>query len=172
METAGRPTPADPEWSERRVPAFDGRAWAFADGLAAPEILPPRFWPLDPSIARAGLFADLDSALAGRISVGDVLVAGHDLGTGEGSGPASAALAAAGIAAVVAASYAPGFEEALRAAGVPAFRVDAPAMFRTGDHLRISVESGIVANQSSGDRQALRDLDERTLELLRVRFGR
>lgn len=172
METEGRTTRAAAEWAERPVPAFAGRAWTFADGLAAADILPRRFWALDPAEARAGLFADLDPALADRLAVGDVLVAGHDLGAGEGSGPASRALAAAGMVAVVAASYARGFREALLAAGVPAFRVDAPAMFRTGDRLRFSVESGVVANQSSGDRQALRDLDETILERLRARFDR
>jgi len=169
---AQRPHAPGEEARELSVPPIAGRVWAFTDGLAAADILPARFHGLDPAAARGVLFADLDPSLAGRLAVGDVLVAGHGLGAGEGAAAAARALAAAGFVTVLAASYAGGFEEALWAAGVPAFAVDAPAAFRTGDRLRVNVEAGTVANHSSGDRQPLRGLDERARERLRALVGR
>jgi len=157
---------------ERRVPVIAGRAWAFADGLRTADILPPRLHDAEPREAAAGLFADLDAGLAALIAPGDVLVAGLCLGSGRGGAAAARALAAAGIVAVVAGSFADGFDEALLAAGVPAFEVDAPAVFRTGDRLRLNAEAGTVANQSSGDRQPIRNLDDAALQRLRARVGR
>ena len=126
LRDADRPLDATPP----RLPVVTGRAWTFADGLRASDILPADASGLQPDAAAARLFAALDPALAARIDAGDVLVAGQQLGGGAGGMAVARALHAAGIVAVVAASYAPGFADALlrrrragargrRAVGVP-----------------------------------------------------
>src|SRR5262245_24658873 len=150
-----------------RLPVVTGRAWTFADGLRASDILSADAADLPPASAVTRLFAALDPALAARLEAGDVLVAGQQLGGGAGGTAAARALRAAGIAAVVAASYAPGFADALLDAGVPALEVDAPSVFHTGDRLRINLEAGTIANLSSGDRQPVRNLTEPVLVRLR-----
>lgn len=154
-----------------RLPVRSGRAWSFTDGLRAADVLPIRFAALPPPDAASKLFADLDAALAGRIGAGDVLVAGHALGAGDGGLAAARALSAARLGAVVAASFAASFDEALLDAGVPALAVDAPAIFHTGQRLRINFEAGTIANLSSGDRQPIRNLTEPLLERLRSLIG-
>ena len=154
-----------------RVPVHGGRVWAFTDDLRAADLLPLRFATLSPVDTVRRLFADLDTHLASQITPGDVLVAGHHLGCGGGGTAAAAALRAAGIGAAVAASFAPGFDEALFALDVPALAVDAPAIFRTGQHVRINIEAGTIANLSSGDRQPIRNLTDALLERLRARVG-
>jgi 3-isopropylmalate/(R)-2-methylmalate dehydratase small subunit len=154
-----------------RVPVRSVRTWAFTDNLGAADVLPVRFAALPSGEAAHRLFADLDAALAERLVPGDVLVAGQNLGCGEGGAAAAAALASARIGAVVAASFALGFDEALLALDVPALAVDAPAIFHTGQRLRINLEAGTIANLSSGDRQPIRNLTEAMLERLRVRLG-
>lgn len=154
-----------------RVPVRSGRAWSFTDNLRAADVLPLRFGTLAPADAARRLFGDLDATLAGRLRPGDVLVAGYNLGLGDGGAAAAAALGAAGFGAVVAASFAAGFEEALWSAGVPALAVDAPAIFHTGQVLRINVEAGTIANLSSGDRQPIRNLTDALLERLRAEMG-
>jgi 3-isopropylmalate/(R)-2-methylmalate dehydratase small subunit len=148
-----------------------GRAWSFTDGLRADDVLPVRFGALSAAEGRVKLFADLDGTLAGRIAVGDVLVAGHALGAGDGGRAAARALAAAGLGAVVAASFAAAFDEALLDCGVPPLAVDAPAIFHTGQRLRINFEAGTIANLSSGDRQPIRNLTDALLERLRSLIG-
>jgi 3-isopropylmalate/(R)-2-methylmalate dehydratase small subunit len=160
------------EWPERRVPVLTGRAWAFADDLGARDILPERFAGLPPAAAARELFKDLDATLATTMSAGDVLVAGQNLGAGPGAIEAVRALAAAGIVALVAASFAPGVEEAALGAGLAPLEVDAPAMFHTGQRMRLNVEAGAIANLSSGDRLPIRNLTEAMLERLRARLGR
>jgi 3-isopropylmalate/(R)-2-methylmalate dehydratase small subunit len=153
------------------VPVHNGRAWAFTDNLRAHDVLPARFAAGSAADAAAGLFADLDATLAGQLLPGDVLVAGHNLGCGEGGAAAARALHAAAIGAVVAASFAPPFEDALLALDLPALAVDAPAIFHTGQRLRINFEGGTIANLSSGDRQPIRNLTDALLERLRSRFA-
>ncbi|HZP40425.1 MAG TPA: 3-isopropylmalate dehydratase small subunit [Candidatus Binatia bacterium] len=154
------------------LPVLTGRAWAFADGLTAADILPARFAALPAAAAARRLFADLDATLAAAFRRGDVLVAGQHLGAGA-EGPAAArALAAAGVIAIVAQSFAPGFDEAVLAAGLPPLEVDAPAVFHTGQRLRVNLEAGTIANLSSGDRQPVRNLTDALVARLRAVFGR
>ena len=155
-----------------RLPVLTGRAWTFADDLRAADILPLRFTGVAVAQARAHLFADLDAGLAARLERSDVLVAGQNLGAGPGAVPAAAALAAAGIVAVVGTSLAPDFGEAALAAGLAPLEVDAPAVFHTGQRLRLNLEGGTIANLSSGDRQPIRNLTDALLERLRARLGR
>lgn len=157
---------------ERRVPTHSGRVWAFADHLSAHEMLPARCADLDAATAAVHIFGDLDTAFAARAREGDVLVAGHALGHGDGGPAAARALHAAGFRAVVAASFADGFDEALLAATVPALVVDAPGIFRTGDVVRVNFEGGTIANLSSGDRQPVRNVSDALLGRWRDLIGR
>ena len=156
---------------ERRIPTRAGCAWAFTDNLAAADILPIRFGALAAAQAATRLFADLDDALAARFARGDVLIGGYNLGIGAGGDAAARALTAAGFGAVVAGSFADAFDDALLRAGIPPLEVDAPGTFHTGNHLRINLEAGAIANLSSGDRQPVRNLTDELLERLRTVLG-
>ena len=158
--------------SEVRLPVLTGRAWAFADRLAAADILPARFARLPAREGARRLFADLDASMAERICAGDVLVAGQHLGAGPSGGEAARALAAAGMIAVVAGSFAAGFDQAVLAAGLPPLEVDAPAIFHTGQRMRLNLEAGTIANLSSGDRLPVRNLTEELLARLRELLAR
>src|SRR3989442_6163237 len=136
--------------SEVRLPVLTGRAWTFADDLAAADILPARFARLPAAEGARRLFADLDATLAARLCAGDVLVAGQHLGAGPGGAEAARALAAAGVIAVVAGGFAPGLAEALLAARLPPLQVDAPAVFHTGQRMRLNLEAGPIPNPPSG----------------------
>jgi 3-isopropylmalate/(R)-2-methylmalate dehydratase small subunit len=160
------------EARDLRLPVLTGHAWAFADDLTARDILPARFAAEPAPVAARRLFGDLDPELAARVRPGDVLVAGHNLGAGPGGREAARALAAAGLAAVVAGGFAPGFEAAVLEAGLPPLEVDAPAMFHTGQRMRLNLEAGTIANLSSGDRLPVRNLTEPLLARLREVLGR
>src|SRR5262249_56746325 len=157
--------PRGPGGPGTRVPT--GGAGGSAGGPGATAVRPTGGGEAPPATAARSLFAMLDPTLAARLAPGDVLVAGQQLGGGPGGTAAARALHAAGIVAVIAASYADGFADALLDAGVPALEVDAPAVFHTGQRLRINLEGGTIANLSSGDRQPVRNLTEPLLARLR-----
>src|SRR5262245_50588499 len=103
MDVPGsRGRPLDPD---ARVPVLFGYALAFADNLAASDILPARATNASPAAAALALFADLDAGLAARLEPGTVLVAGQRLGHGTDGGAAARALVAAGFVAVVAGGF-------------------------------------------------------------------
>src|SRR5262249_24690177 len=154
------------ELDERRIPVLTGRAWCFADRLSAADILP------GPDASGGQLFRTIDPSLAARLAPGDVIVGGQLLGGGPGGGMAARALAGKGVIAVVAANVADGFEEPALAAGLLPLEVHAPAIFHTGQRLRINCEGGTIANLSSGDRQPLRNLTDELLVRLRDLVGR
>ena len=157
--------PLDPD---ARVPTLFGIALAFADGLAAHDILPARFASAAPAEAAPRLFADLDPTLAAALDPASVLVAGQRLGHGPGGAAAARALAQAGFVAVVAGGFAESFDEHCLAAGLPALEVDAPFVFHTGQRMRLNCEAGTIANLSSGDRQPIRNASESMLARLRA----
>src|SRR5262249_52043828 len=68
----------------RRLPVTTGRAWSFADGLRASDVLPSIAADEPPATAARRLFAGIDPTLAARLTPGDVLVAGQQLGGGPG----------------------------------------------------------------------------------------
>ena len=144
---------------EDALPTLTGRAWAFGMQLAAADVLPPRFAAASAADARAHLFADVDATLAARLAPGDVIVAEEQRG-GPGIPHAVAALAAAGVIALVARRFDAGVAEAALAAGIVAVTLDAPAFIHTGDRVRIDLDAAKIVNLSSGDRAAIRNLDD------------
>lgn len=78
----------------------------------------------------------------------------------------------AGVAAVIGEAIAPGFQDAAHRAGLPALIIDRTAGIRTGDQVRIDVETRRVANLSSGDRHVVRNLGDEAVAMLRAAAGR
>jgi 3-isopropylmalate dehydratase small subunit len=76
------------------------------------------------------------------------------------------------VVAVVAGSFVDGFADAVLDAGLPPLEVDAPAIFHTGQRMRLNLEAATIANLSSGDRLPIRNLTESLLARLRALLGR
>jgi 3-isopropylmalate dehydratase small subunit len=152
---------------EEPLPTLTGRAWAFGTVLALGDVLAARHSSLAPEEARRHVFEALDGALVGRFASGDVIAVEEVHGTARDA-RALAALRHAGIAAIVARRYEPKLEEAALGAGIVPVTLDAPAFVRTGDRVRIDLEAAKLVNLSSGDRAAIRNLDEARRTALRA----
>lgn len=150
------PMPFDDE----ALPTLSGRAWVLGLRVTGSDMLSPRDAGADATAARLRLFADLDPTLAARLEPDDVVVADAFDGTAEAAGPAMAALAAAGVGAIIARHVAPPVVTTALASGVLVVLLDAPTFIRTGDRLRLDFAAGKVVDLSSGDRAAIRNLDE------------
>ena len=148
-----------PEWEEP-LPTLDGRAWAFGFELTASRILGGEHGNLAPDRACRHLFASIDPTLANRLAAHDIIVAEEMVGDLEDTRPALAALAAAGVTALVARHFSAAFVAAGRAHAVPTLVLDAPSFIHTDDRLRLDLDAAKVVNLSSGDRAAIRNLDD------------
>ena len=160
-----------PEWVEP-LPTLTGRAWAFGIQLTTADILPARFAETPASESRHGLFGDLDASFAARLDAGDMLIAEEHQGTPATAAPALRALRAAGVVVLAARRFDAAVEVAALAAGVAPVRVDAPAFVHTGDRVRVDLEAAKIVNLSSGDRAAIRNLDDERRAALRTMFDR
>jgi 3-isopropylmalate/(R)-2-methylmalate dehydratase small subunit len=123
-------------------PALSGRAWYLPEGWPREQALPPGF------------------------RRGDFLVGSEQCGRGAPSGCARA-LRAAGVAAVIAPSVDRVFLREALEAGLPAVAVEEAAAIKSGDRLRVDIETLRIANRASGDRYIIKNLDDAALERLR-----
>ncbi len=160
-----------PEW-EAPLPTLTGRAWAFGIQLTTTDILPTRFADSPATESRHQLFGDLDASFAARLEAGDMLIAEEHQGTPATAEPALRALQEAGVVVLAARRFDPAVEMAALAAGIAPVALDAPAFLRTGDRLRVDLEAAKIVNLSSGDRAAIRNLDDERRAALRTMFDR
>jgi len=149
-------TPPPP--ANEPLPTIDGRALAFGLRLGADEIVGPG----------GRLFAELDATLADQVAIDDVIVAEEIAGSAETAEAACTALASAGIRALVARRFAIAITTAARRAGLLALVLDTPNFLRTGDRVRIDLDTGKIVNLSSGDRAPIRNLDDALPDSLRA----
>jgi hypothetical protein len=154
---------------EEPLPTLTGRAWAFGIVLGITDLLPVRYADLPPQEASRYVLHDLDVGLAARMRRGDV-IAVEDLRAAPGAAAAFAALLHLGIIALAACRYEAGIEDAALAARIVPVALDAPAFIHTGDRLRIDLEAAKIVNLSSGDRAAIRNLDDARRAALRALF--
>jgi 3-isopropylmalate dehydratase small subunit len=105
-------------------------------------------------------------ALPGGFAAGDFVVGGLGCGAGSHAG-AAGDLRAAGVAALIARSFDPAFLAAALACGLPALAVEEAPAIKSGDRLRVDVETNRVVNLSSGDRYVIRNLTDAAVEQLR-----
>ena len=137
--------------------------------LAATDILPAAHADLPPDAARRHLFASIDATLGRTLGVGDVIVANDLTGTAASAAPAMAALAAAGVTAIVARRLVDGVSAAAHAQHLVTLLIDTPNFLHTNDRVRLDLDAAKVVNLSSGDRVAIRNLDDS--ERTRVRIA-
>jgi 3-isopropylmalate dehydratase small subunit len=149
-----------PELDE--MPPLVGKAWLVGDRVSAAQII------------RVVQAATVRSRRGGRdaspltFARGDFVVAGVDVGAGEGSAPEVELLRSAGVAALIGRSFSPLFYRAVIEAGVPALVIEETGAVKLGDRLRVDVEEHKIANLSSGDRYIIRNLYDDGLDILRA----
>src|SRR6185369_8068221 len=101
-----------------------------------------------------------DTTIGVPLGENDVVVAEEIVGTRGLAESTLAALASAGILALVAGRFAPCIRLAAQAHGIPTLVVDTPSFLRTGDRVRLDLDAAKIVNLSSGDRAAIRNLDD------------
>ena len=129
---------------------FEGTVHKYGRDVDTDVIIPARYLNTsDPAELGAHCMEDIDAAFVGRVRPGDIIVAGENFGCGSSREHAPVAIRAAGVSCVVAASFARIFYRNAINTGLPIVVCRAAAgEARSGDRLRVDVESGVVANLS------------------------
>lgn len=129
-----------------------GSAHVYGDNIDTDRIIPGKYTKtLDTSQLAAHVMEDLDPDFRHRVKPGDILVAGENFGCGSSREQAPIALKAAGVSVVVAKTFARIFFRNAINIGLPV--VEAPDHhIQPGDQLVIDLESGVLINETSGER--------------------
>jgi 3-isopropylmalate dehydrogenase/3-isopropylmalate/(R)-2-methylmalate dehydratase small subunit len=130
-----------------------GKVWKYGDNIDTDVIIPGRYCHIvDPAELGKHALADLDPGFVGKMTRGDLIVAGTNFGCGSSREMAPIAIKAAGVSAVVAASFARIFFRNAINIGLPIFQsAEAARATENGDELAIDPESGVIQNLTRGE---------------------
>jgi 3-isopropylmalate/(R)-2-methylmalate dehydratase small subunit len=129
-----------------------GRVWKFGDDVNTDEIIAKRFMnATDPNMLAKHCFSDLRPDFASYVAAGDVIVAGHNFGSGSSREHAPVAIKAAGVKAVIASSFARIFHRNAVNVGLPVFIPEDPlSEIGDGDDLEIDFDHFSVKHSKTG----------------------
>jgi len=129
-----------------------GRAWKYADDVDTDVIIPARYLNTsDPVELARHCMEDIDASFAGKVSKGDIIVAGKNFGCGSSREHAPIAIKASGVSAVVARSFARIFYRNAFNMGLPIFEApEAVDGIDAGDRLAVDMEKGVLRNETKG----------------------
>ena len=130
-----------------------GKVWKFGDDVDTDVIIPARYLTTFDADELAGhVMEDIDPEFAGKVQVGDIIVAGKNFGCGSSREHAPIAIKAAGVKVVVAESFARIFYR--NAINIGLAVVEAPEACRatqTDDILEVDTDEGGVLNLRTGE---------------------
>ncbi len=130
---------------------MQGKAWKFKDHVDTDLIIPARYLNThDPVELAKHCMEDADASFAGKVSKGDIIVAGENFGCGSSREHAPVAIKAAGVAAVVAKSFARIFFRNAINIGLPIVELPATDEIKEGDTLNIDVDNGSLKDITTG----------------------
>lgn len=131
---------------------LEGNVWKYGDNVDTDAIIPARYLNLTtPAELGAHCMENIDTAFAGAVQPGDVLVAGENMGCGSSREHAALAIKGAGVACVIAGSFARIFYRNAINVGLPILECQpAAAEAATGHRLSIDLVTGEVRNLTTG----------------------
>ncbi len=129
-----------------------GRVWKYGDDVNTDVIFPGKYTyqPMTPEEMAEHAMEDLDSAFAGEVRPGDIIVAGKNFGCGSSREQAATCLKAAGIAAIVAPSFSRIFFRNAINSGLPVIELArGTEAIETGDEVEIDFEAGVLRHKGA-----------------------
>jgi len=131
---------------------LEGRVWRYGDNVDTDVIIPARYLnSADPKELATHCMEDIDPTFAGKVKVGDIIVAGRNFGCGSSREHAPVAIKASGVPCVIADSFARIFYRNAINIGLPLIELgEAVAEIHNGDAVQIDLDTGIVKNVTTG----------------------
>lgn len=131
-----------------------GRAFCYGANVDTDGIIPARYLNMsDPKELARHCMEDVDPTFSARVRAGDLIVATENFGCGSSREHAPAAIAAAGVSCVIAASFARIFYRNAINIGLPILECPAAARgIRDGDEVLVDFDTGVIVNQTRGER--------------------
>lgn len=130
--------------------SFSGKTWKYGDNISTDHILPSRFMTeIEPFELAKHCMAGIDAKFSSKVSEGDLLVAGENIGYGSSREQAPQSLKYAGIRVIIAKSFARIFYRNCFNIGIPAIVCPEFIMDVADEDLyRINLKEGKIFNKT------------------------
>ena len=129
---------------------IDGKVWTFGKDIDTDLIIAARYLNTSvPEELAKHVMEDADPEFVGKMSVGDVIVAGENFGCGSSREHAPIALKAAGVAAIIAPTFARIFYRNAFNMGLPIFELPQSAEISEGDEISVDMDNGTITNKTT-----------------------
>ncbi len=147
-----------------------GTVHKYGDNVDTDVIIPARYLNTpDAKELAAHCMEDIDAEFAGRVRQGDIVVAGRNFGCGSSREHAPIAIKASGVACVVAESFARIFYRNALNIALPILECpDAARAIESGDEVSVDIESGEIADLTTGERFAAEPFPPFMQELIKA----
>ena len=124
-----------------------GKVYKFGNDVNTDEIIPAKYLNMSvPEELGRHCMEGIDETFAGKVSAGDVIVAGKNFGCGSSREHAPWSIKGCGISCVVAESFARIFYRNSINIGLPIMESNGAAEAKPGDMLEIDLEKGEIKN--------------------------
>ena len=132
---------------------LEGKVWRFGNDVDTDLIIPARYLNTsDPKVLAQHCMEDADPSFAGKVGMGDIIVAGKNFGCGSSREHAPISIKAAGISCVIAASFARIFYRNAINIGLPILEsTDASSSIAEGDLVEVDLDTGKITNLTRGE---------------------
>ena len=132
---------------------MQGRVWKFGDNVNTDEIIPASYLNItDPRILAGHCMEGIDKDFAGKVSEGDIIVAGRNFGCGSSREHAPLAIKGAGLSCLIAESFARIFYRNAVNIGLPILEcTQAPVHIKDGDVIEVNLSAGNIKNLTSDE---------------------
>ncbi|MDH3365232.1 MAG: 3-isopropylmalate dehydratase small subunit [Thermoplasmata archaeon] len=129
---------------------LSGRIWRFGDNVDTDQIIPAEYLvTMDSAELAKHVFAKARPGMSGKVSRGDIIVAGRNFGCGSSREHAPRALLGAGVSCVVAESFARIFFRNAINIGLPVIQASVDAA--EGDTVSVDLKAGKIIVEQSGE---------------------
>ena len=127
---------------------MNGKGWKYGDNVNTDEIIPARYLnTTDEKELAVHCMEDIDERFVGKVSKGDMIVAGDNFGCGSSREHAPISIKALGISCVIAKSFARIFFRNAINIGLPIFESEeASSEISDGDDIKVDINSSKIIN--------------------------
>ncbi|OMP66463.1 LeuD/DmdB family oxidoreductase small subunit [Domibacillus epiphyticus] len=145
-----------------------GRVWKYGDNINTDIISPGQYMsqPVEKQAEHA--MEAIDPDFSKKVKPGDILVAGHNFGSGSSRETAQMVLKHHQIGAIVAASFARIFYRNSINVGLPVVEMKDPSVIREGDEVEIDLLEGKIINHTQGTEYLGTKLPEHLIEMVQL----
>lgn len=144
-----------------------GKVWKFGDDVDTDLIIPARYLNTsDPASLAKHCMEDADPLFAGKVSQGDIIVAGKNFGCGSSREHAPIAIKAAGVACVIAKSFARIFYRNAFNMGLAILECEQTDRLNTGDMLSVNFDAGEIVSELTQEKFITKPIPQFMQELV------